>query len=201
VGKLEIPIVTIPRKTALAIHEDVDIAEVLGDETDPGTLTRIKVDGELTAIQQNFLFQGTVTGVFASPCDRCLEPTSLNEKVDVGWLFEPGEVPDAMNAFAESDDTDDEEDEVAPDEDDGQARYYDGESVNLGPHAWEELVIATPSKLYCDDACKGLCPQCGINLNTATCACVEEQLEETNNSGLSGLKEMFPDLPAKSPEE
>lgn len=200
-GNLEIPIVTIPRKSTLGIHEAVDVDDVISSEKDTGTLSRIRIDGELSAIQQNFLFHGTVTGTYASPCDRCLAPAETNETVEVSWLFEPGESPDVMEAFAASETTDAEEDEVGSDEDDDQARYYDGETIDLASHAWEELMIATPTKLYCNDACKGLCPQCGINLNTASCACVDEEIEETNNSGFSALKDLYPDLPATSPEE
>ena len=31
-----------------------------------------------------------------------------------------------------------------------------------------------PLKPLCDETCKGLCPQCGANLNHETCTCAAE---------------------------
>lgn len=35
----------------------------------------------------------------------------------------------------------------------------------------EDVNLALPSKYLCDDDCKGLCPQCGQNLNESQCNC------------------------------
>lgn len=35
----------------------------------------------------------------------------------------------------------------------------------------QEMVIAFASKSLCDDNCKGICPGCGMNLNTEECLC------------------------------
>ncbi|MFP6581319.1 MAG: DUF177 domain-containing protein [Candidatus Hydrogenedentota bacterium] len=209
-GKFEIPIVSIPRKSPLAVDEVADAVDLIGQDTDPGFLTRIRINGELSAIHKDFLFQGSVTGIFECPCDRCLEHAEVNASVGVAWLFEPDVTPDALEEFAKSDDTDEEEmenedgetldGETLDEEEAGQIRYYNGDCVNLAPHALEEMVMAAPTKFYCGDECKGLCPQCGINLNTTSCACVDEN-KETNNSGLNALKDLYPDLPSNTSEE
>jgi uncharacterized protein len=35
----------------------------------------------------------------------------------------------------------------------------------------EQFQLALPMKALCSEACKGLCPTCGTNLNTGTCDC------------------------------
>jgi uncharacterized protein len=35
----------------------------------------------------------------------------------------------------------------------------------------EQILLALPVKQVCDAACKGLCTQCGTNLNTGSCDC------------------------------
>ena len=35
----------------------------------------------------------------------------------------------------------------------------------------ESLILAEPLKSVCSETCRGLCPHCGINLNTAQCGC------------------------------
>ena len=37
----------------------------------------------------------------------------------------------------------------------------------------EDVVLNLPSKVLCKDDCKGLCPQCGKNLNDGPCNCTE----------------------------
>lgn len=200
-GKFELSIVDIPRRKPLEIDEETDVAEIVSEDCDSGSLKRLRVHGDMSAVAQDFLFQGTVEGVFASPCDRCLEPAEVTESLDVSWLFEPGVEPDPLEALADAHVPDEDDVEALNTDDDDQVRFYEGESIDLGPHAWEELIMTAPSKIYCNDDCKGLCPQCGVNLNETTCECVEEELEESNNSGFSALKDMFPDLPDHASEE
>ncbi|MBP5511318.1 MAG: DUF177 domain-containing protein [Kiritimatiellae bacterium] len=50
---------------------------------------------------------------------------------------------------------------------------FDGktEYVDLTESVREAIILAFPSFPLCDEGCKGLCPVCGTNLNTETCAC------------------------------
>jgi uncharacterized protein len=36
----------------------------------------------------------------------------------------------------------------------------------------EQILLALPVKQVCQPSCKGLCPQCGKNLNVESCDCV-----------------------------
>lgn len=38
----------------------------------------------------------------------------------------------------------------------------------------EEIILAFPHKPLCNEACKGLCPDCGKDLNVETCNCQKE---------------------------
>lgn len=38
----------------------------------------------------------------------------------------------------------------------------------------EEVVLSLPSKILCKEDCKGLCAQCGANLNTEKCNCKKD---------------------------
>ncbi len=46
--------------------------------------------------------------------------------------------------------------------------------LDLAQLTWEDLLLFLPSKLLCRDDCKGICPQCGKNLNEGTCECKKE---------------------------
>ena len=56
-------------------------------------------------------------------------------------------------------------------EDDLTTAFYEKDQIDLGHLMHEQFVLALPMKPLCDTACKGLCPVCGTNLNTATCDC------------------------------
>lgn len=47
---------------------------------------------------------------------------------------------------------------------------FDGKVVDLRPLLREELILALPMRFLCSAECKGLCLECGQNLNLGLCA-------------------------------
>jgi uncharacterized protein len=62
--------------------------------------------------------------------------------------------------------------EVGDDELD-TAFYQDG-VIDLGQLVREQILLLLPMKPLCKESCAGLCPVCGTNLNTGSCACSPE---------------------------
>jgi uncharacterized protein len=50
----------------------------------------------------------------------------------------------------------------------------DGVSVNMNEIAISDLLLQLPTKMFCDEECKGLCHVCGCNLNECVCSCSKE---------------------------
>lgn len=153
----------------------------------------VQIQGELTPIDGEYLFQGRLATTFTGTCDRCLETVDAEFEADAVWTFVPG------SASADSDD------DEGIDADDS-ATYFAGTELDLGARVWEELVLAQPSKLLCRETCKGLCTTCGRNLNEGPCDCRAAEIEETEDSAptrksLAGLGELFPDLKPGAPED
>ncbi len=92
-------------------------------------------------------------------CGRCLEPI----EVPVDSPFELRYIPQAENASP----GDDAEREV--DEDDLTTAFYQDETLDLAELMHEQFLLALPMKPLCSETCKGLCPECGTNLNKADC--------------------------------
>jgi uncharacterized protein len=67
-----------------------------------------------------------------------------------------------------------------PDTDVGPSAIYavseDGE-LDVAPLIRELAWLAIPMKHLCDPECKGLCPQCGVNLNEEPCQCEEIRID------------------------
>jgi len=47
----------------------------------------------------------------------------------------------------------------------------DGDIIDLTESIREDIIIAFPLKPLCSEDCKGLCPECGGNLNKGPCGC------------------------------
>lgn len=83
------------------------------------------------------------SGGLSGPCMRCLEPATPSYEVDAREVSQEGE----------SDELD--------------SPYVDRGVLDL--HAWarDALALALPAKVLCREDCAGLCPSCGVDLNTA----------------------------------
>jgi len=49
--------------------------------------------------------------------------------------------------------------------------YYQDDVVVLDDLVRQEAILAVPFSPQCRADCRGLCPQCGQDLNVGTCAC------------------------------
>jgi len=104
---------------------------------------------------------GTVTTRLELGCGRCLEPFTLpiDSAFDLRYL--PAEADTGHNG-----------DDREVGEDDFDASVYRDDQIDLNELLREQFYLALPMKPLCRDDCAGLCPQCGTNRNTGTCACV-----------------------------
>ena len=117
---------------------------------------------------------GQVTTRLRLECGRCLEPF----EIPVDSRFELRYVPEALAGAEEN------EREVG--EDDLTTAFYREDAIDLGDLMHEQFVLALPMKPLCSESCKGLCPQCGTNLNTGTCEC-KPTWSDPRLEGLRGI--------------
>jgi len=107
-----------------------------------------------------FRVAGHLTSELELTCSRCLEMFTLPVATDFDLRY----VPRTENIG---------EGEKEVEEDDLTTAFYSDDQIDLGHLIVEQLQLAVPMKPLCDAACKGLCAQCGTNLNTETCDCSE----------------------------
>lgn len=120
-----------------------------------------------------FRLTGRVTSRLELECGRCLEP--FETAVDAP--FELRYIPQAENAG---------EAEREIDEDDLTTAFYQEGAVDVIELMREQFQLALPMKPLCSVACRGLCSQCGTNLNRASCACTPAW-EDPRLAPLKGL--------------
>ena len=117
---------------------------------------------------------GHLTGEIELDCSRCLEPFTLPVVTDFDLRY----VPRIENVG---------EGEREVEEDDLATAFYDEDQIDLGHLIMEQFQLALPMKALCKDDCKGLCPNCGTNLNTGTCDC-SQTWEDPRFAALRNLK-------------
>jgi uncharacterized protein len=66
--------------------------------------------------------------------------------------------------------------------------FYRDEQIDLNELLREQFYLTLPMKPLCSEDCKGICPQCGTNRNTAPCDC-SPQWEDPRLAGLKTLLE------------
>jgi len=105
---------------------------------------------------QELFVNGHITGRVNGRCARCVEAYPFELVKDFSLVLVPRcDLPA----------------EVELNEEDLDLSFYEGDSVDLSPLVREQILLALPTRPLCRDACKGLCPQCGANLNLQTCQC------------------------------
>ena len=119
----------------------------------------VELDFDVHKDKERFRLTGTVRSELELPCSRCLEPFRL----PVDGTFDQRFLPATEMA------ADGEEREVQ--DEDVDLSYYRDDQIDLNELLREQFYLALPMKPLCTEGCKGLCPQCGTNLNTGTCDC------------------------------
>ena len=117
---------------------------------------------------------GHLTGEVELDCGRCLEPFTLPVAADFDLRY----VPRTENVG---------EGEREVEEDDLSTAFYDQDQIDLRHLIMEQFQLALPMKALCKDTCKGLCPQCGTNLNTGSCHC-NQTWEDPRFAALKAMK-------------
>jgi uncharacterized protein len=101
--------------------------------------------------------RGRADGVAGLDCRRCTKPVQHAFDEELTIVFRAG--VEGVDAEAE---------EVYP-------LPPRGEELDLSVPLLEHLLLAVPQFVICEEACRGLCPRCGTNLNQASCECVVEE--------------------------
>ncbi len=115
-------------------------------------LTPVRVTGEFLNIGGRIELDAKADCRLRFECDRCLE----GYEVDFSCSFK--EIYKKEDARCE--------DEQNPD-----TIVLEGTAVDLDEIVLLNIIVHLPLKHLCNEDCKGLCPNCGQNLNLGECDC------------------------------
>ncbi len=95
-------------------------------------------------------------------CARCLEPVKQPVSREFELLYRPQGADKGK-------------DEASVSKGESEISYYEGDGLLLDDVLREQMLLAIPYRVLCQENCKGLCPTCGRNLNSGECDCKEAQ--------------------------
>lgn len=129
----------------------------------------------LSKIRSGVLLKGQMNVDLSTPCKRCLRDSHLTLPIS----FTLNLVPEKRIAGASSEGEDDASGESTGSFDLGDAdqEVFDGKTIDLYPILREQVLLALPLTVVCQENCRGLCSVCGQNLNEKECGCERKMLD------------------------
>ena len=123
-----------------------------------------EVKGTIRRAGQAVAVSGHVETRVEVECDRCLKSVELPVSADFGLEYITGADYESSSAAALS-------------EEEMSVSVFDGESIDLDEIVKEQVLLAVPARTLCREDCKGICPECGTDLNTGECNCQADEVD------------------------
>lgn len=131
---------------------DLGLAENFGSE--------VKVQLTLDKSSRQLYLKARVRTEAQFRCDRCLEEFTRELENSYKMFY----------AYSEVESLKHEPEEVT-------VLTPETSSIDISEDVRQFLLLAVPLKLLCREECKGLCPDCGANLNQGPCGCAKEEVD------------------------
>ncbi|MHB8057935.1 MAG: YceD family protein [Desulfuromonadaceae bacterium] len=128
------------------------------------------IQGDMTVTREyeNIRVSGRITAPLALACSRCLADYASFVDTNFTIFFRKGEISTPAD-----------EEELELGEMDLLSSTYSGDEIDLTHEIEEQVAMEIPLKPLCSDSCKGLCHECGVDLNTSSCSCSKEPVTLT----------------------
>lgn len=155
----------------------------------------VHVDGQFDSIVDGLIFTGTFTAPVHAVCSRCDTPLDddWSEQVTAFFPYEEQQ-PESKGKGGKDEDV-----EIIAGEDEAEDVYPlmdNGSFADLEALIRDTFVDALPLQPLCRPDCKGLCPQCGVDLNEHP-----DHRHETTDIRFAGLEALKAQLEASAGED
>ncbi len=114
----------------------------------------------LDVLGKNYYLKVTTGTVYKVECDRCLEEMAIDMSIDTSLVYTEDNTLDPEHQ-----------------EDDLRILPANEDTADLTDIVRQNLLVNLPMKNICMEECKGLCSQCGANLNIVECKCIDDKID------------------------
>jgi uncharacterized protein len=166
--KMIVDIDRLPRE-GLKISKDFEFLHDEIVEEDAVFLYPLHADLSVRKMGEEVYVKGKIETLLSFVCSRCLIPFEF----PVDSCFDLVYLPEELEVIREE-----------LDSDDLNTSFYYSRKIDLKEVVLEQLNLTFPVKPLCSEACQGICPVWGKNINSGDCYCVTKD----SNSRLEKLK-------------
>jgi uncharacterized protein len=148
---------------------ELQLSDPLPGDPAPPVARNVQGRIQLTGLRGQWRATGRAEADVELQCGRCLEPFTAHISAPLDELFK--QTFDVVSGAPLPG-------EAAPVDDEDEVFEIDhNHHVDLTEPVRQALLVALPMRPLHDEACKGLCPTCGANLNVTQCDCPTEEAD------------------------
>jgi len=138
----------------------------------------VNTDFTLDHKDRDLHIAGTVETAIRFICSRCIKEFNkdISAEFDLSYMPQP--------------EWSEENVEVELKYKDMEVAFYDGIAFDVNMMVLEQIELAMPMKFVCREDCKGLCYQCGADLNEGMCSCSSDKGDSRLSVLLDFMKKM-----------
>jgi len=141
----------------IELDDTFEINEIKTEGNDIKFNRPVEVNGGIFNTDDGIYLQAKVSFEYTTSCARCLKNITKNEVAMLDYKI-----------VYENDQESLTEDELILEK---------GNILNLKEPIISSILLSLPMKTICDDECKGICPQCGKDLNKGDCNCEDDNID------------------------
>lgn len=138
--------------------------ELAFDDDRVSLVSAPQVSGEIRSAEQKVVVEGRLSARVQVECDRCLKAVQL--PVDSKFKLEYVSADQYKSQH-----------EAELSAEDLDLIVFNGESIDVDELVSDELRLAVPDHLLCNDECKGICQVCGVDRNLTECHCATSEID------------------------
>lgn len=116
------------------------------------------VTGRVERVGVDMRLRGEIEATLVLPCDRCANEVRLPLHIPFDLLYTPQDVGPPSG-------------EIELHDRDLDVAFYQHDEINLDELVLEQLELSLPIRVLCREDCRGLCAECGADLNVEPCHC------------------------------
>lgn len=153
--KIELANLSEGRGTFVHVYEPAEL-DVMEDRL--ALVSPARVEGQVKRSGNDAFVEGRIDADVEVECDRCLQPVKFPVRTEFAVAFiTEREYEQTQAAELTADDM--------------SVSVFDGESIDIDEVVREQVLLAVPARALCNDNCKGMCANCGADLNLTICGC------------------------------
>lgn len=123
----------------------------------------VDIQLHISHIDTQYIIRGLTTTKVGTKCVKCLTPFELPVRQEINWAIQIADDPKMIAQEEESED------------------FWLVEKgctqLDIGNRIREMVLVSLPTHPVCRQDCRGLCAQCGANLNDSPCGCSAKEID------------------------